>query len=501
MTGRAKAPFLPPLVCAGIGAGVAFYGLHEAPIGTSALSAILGLLVSACCLAVAEGRIVAVAVTSLPTVTLPRNVRCAAYRAIAFCGGFLFGIAALWTPGNKPHFGLPLPAIRSIVGSVASDTRRVPGGRLQYRIDLLEAEGSAGQRTSASGSLTVFSDFSDLGGILARGSVVRLTGKIKEDDAGGAIFARSTELHSPAPRVEAQRSRLRGNLLERLESRPWGGLAGALLIGSKDGLTGSDSRAYADAGCAHILALSGMHLAVISALIAALLRPILGLKGAAVSGGVLVFFYVYLAGAQPSLIRAAIMYSIGAIGILFGLPRRALPFLALAFLIQLPFDTVSARGLSFTLSYAALAGILVVADPADDLLRSTVPTLVRASLAASVGAFLATAGIAAHAFGMLRPIGLAASLILTPLANILMVGSLAWLALDSLFPPLGLLADLVLTVVADINVTIVDRAAAVPGLQVSQTAAGVAASLACSFFLVYGRYLRNKARHRIDPIA
>jgi competence protein ComEC len=308
--------------------------------------------------------------------------------------------------------------------------------------------GAGRLRASASGKLLVTYDEEAIPRIAAFGRLARvyLEGVLQERPDGSLIFrARGVHVLEAAPPLEAFRTKLRLQLAAFLGEWDWGGLALALLVGSRDLLDTDLAAAFRRAGCSHVLALSGMHLAVISALIAMALRRPLGRKWATVAGAVLISGYVYLAGGQPSLVRAMLMYHLGGAGLLLGRRSGGLPLLSLAFIIQLTLNPAEAQSASFILSYIALAGILCLAEPIDYLLRCLLPPGLSQGVAASLGAFLAAAAVSALLFGELYPVGLAASLVLTPLATWFMIAAMAGPLLMALVPPLAPLIGLLLS--------------------------------------------------------
>jgi competence protein ComEC len=273
------------------------------------------------------------------------------------------------------------------------------------------------------------------------------------------------------------------------------------LLGNRDGLDDGEGDLYALSGCAHVLSLSGMHLAVISALAALALKKPLGLRAAAVAGTLVVALYVIFVGFQPALVRSVIMYVFGATALIGGFPRRVLPLLAAAFIVQLVLDVDSARSLSFVLSYLALFGIAVLGATVDDLAGGMLPKALRAAMATSIGAFLATAAVSAAAFGSLRPIGIAAGLIVAPAATALMIGGLAWFGLDLIAAPLAAAAEPLVGLAATLCGRAVEIAARAGGLKTPSYVPSLLASLAVGALLVYGRYRLNEMRNRVDPFA
>jgi competence protein ComEC len=208
-----------------------------------------------------------------------------------------------------------------------------------------------------------------------------------------------------------------------------------------------------------------MHLAILVSIISFLLKKPLGLRLAAIAGAVIIVAYCFIVGPLPSLNRAAIMYLLGVTAVLGMLKRDMLSLLCMAFLIQLIFVPASGFSLSFILSYLALAGILVIGKAINGALLGKIPAFLLQPLSASLGAFLATAGVSAWFFNDLRPVGILAGLILAPFATVFMVLSIAWLGLDFITPALSFLPGKILSLLYWLMEKTAALAAAVPGIK------------------------------------
>jgi competence protein ComEC len=277
-------------------------------------------------------------------------------------------------------------------------------------------------------------------------------------------------------------------------------LALALLLGVRDNLDHELAAAYQAAGCSHVLALSGMHLAIISGLIAFFLKKPLGLRAAAAGGALFILAYVFLVGWQPSLGRAAIMYLLGTLVILGNLPRRPGLILGISFLVQLMIDPASGDRPSFILSYLALFGILHTGEDLHGLFRGILPETLAKPLAASVGAFIATQTAVVLFFGVLRPVGVAAGLVVVPLITLFMGLSMAWLVTDLLFPLLSGPLGAILAALYRILGRSVTLAARAPGINAPHPAAVLGVSLGLFFLLAYFRGRREKSREALVPV-
>jgi competence protein ComEC len=394
----------------------------------------------------------------------------------SFALGLMLGAGLGLRLPSRPGLGLPEERIDALEGLVLEDPRALSGGNGMAALDLSRAWGSVSGsriRASARGRVTVLfpggrlEDLQEFG----RKSRVYLEGNFlppRSDEEGPGLFrAAAVHIVSPAPPLERFRTGLRRNLVARFsrgDHASWGSLSLALLLGVRDNLDSNLARSYRDAGISHILALSGMHLAVLSALIALIFKPFLGRRGAAILGALFILGYVFLVGSQPSLDRAAIMYLLGTLAVLCSLRGNPASILNLAFLVQIILRPESGLALSFILSYLALWGILHIGLRIAGLLRGRIPPVLLDPLAASLGAFIATAAVGAAGFGMLRPVGILAGLAAAPLTTLFMVLSLGCLALDPVFPFLARQMGMVLSLLYRVLEKLTAFSSGVPGI-------------------------------------
>jgi competence protein ComEC len=416
--------------------------------------------------------------------TAPRQLRLLIIWTTAFAAGLAIGIAAGANIPAAAHFGIPENTIRGISGTLLDDPRIISNskadGRAMSTLSLRMAMDNKGVRATARGQITVFFPGENARRLreFGRGTEVVADGDLRAPrvDAGGGFSlgdytftAQSLHITKTAPALERFRTGLRLGLTERFTGShgtgAWGGLALALLLGIRDNLDTGFAALYRDAGCSYILALSGMHLAILVSLISVLLKKPLGLRAAAIAGAVIIIAYCFIVGPLPSLNRAALMYLLGVAAALGMLKRDMLSLLCMAFLFQIIFTPASGFSLSFILSYLALAGILVIGKAVNGAFMGKIPALLLQPLSASLGAFIATAGVSAWAFNDLRPVGILAGLALAPLAAVFMVLSIAWLGLDLILPALSFLPGKVLSLLYWLMEKIASLAAAVPGIK------------------------------------
>ena len=131
----------------------------------------------------------------------------------------------------------------------------------------------------------------------------------------------------------------------------------ALLTGDKSGLDSHTVATFRDSGAAHILALSGLHLGFIYAILLKVtslagmsprVRKVRSILIIAVSG-----FYTIATGASPSLVRAFLFIVINE-------TARLLHVLCMALMIQLALTPAVISSIGFQMSYLAMAGIFLI---------------------------------------------------------------------------------------------------------------------------------------------
>lgn len=137
-------------------------------------------------------------------------------------------------------------------------------------------------------------------------------------------------------------------------------IANAMLFGDKRGISDSLYDDIASSGLAHVLAVSGLHVGFLAAVVVWLMKKAKakGIVTLLVTLGVLVV-YGAVCGFAPSVQRAIIMAAVFLSGDAFGFKNDSLSSLSLAAIIVLFLTPVSLFSLSFLLSFGAVLGIIL----------------------------------------------------------------------------------------------------------------------------------------------
>ena len=507
-----------PVLCAACGAALAYYvlsPLYRAElITTNALLVLAFVPLAVLCLF----RVLASLAVELPQALFEdihsdtisrkiRRLRLVPLRITAFAAGLALGIGAGTKAVQPISFGIPEHTVRGISGVALDDPRLVSGGRAMTTLSLRMSTGDSGARVTARGEITVFFPEENAMRLreFGRGTEIFAEGILRDGFGNGYMFsAESLHVTQAAAPLQRFRTNLRLGLTERFvraaSGDGWGGLALALLLGIRDNLDAGIASLYRDSGCSHILALSGMHLAVLAAIISFLLKRVLGLRLAAITGALLIAAYCYIVGPLPSLNRAALMYMLGVLAVLGMLKRDPLSLLCMAFVVQILITPQAGLSLSFILSYLALAGILTIGIMLNDICKGAMPFFLLSSISASIGAFVATAGVTAWFFGVLRPVGILASLILTPLTTLFMIVSIAWLGLDIALPSISMVLSRPLSLLYWLMEKTALLSSRVPGISGSPWLV-LSLSLLIVVLLIWLFWRRRTTGNRLEPFA
>ena len=240
-----------------------------------------------------------------------------------------------------------------------------------------------------------------------------------------------------------------------------GAFAAALMTGDRAGMSRETLAALRGSNLAHLLAISGLHMGLLTGFVFAALRYVLALmpglalrwpvkKIAAIGALGAGAFYLGLSGGNVATQRAFIMVAAMLIAVLFDRRALSLRAVALAALIVLVLRPESLPAPGFQMSFAATTALVAVFGALRSWQGWRAPRWARPVLAlviSSAVAGAATAPFSAAHFNQISHYGLAANLLAVPLMGaVVMPGAvvaallaplgLSWLALAVMRPAL-----------------------------------------------------------------
>ncbi|MGF7108645.1 ComEC/Rec2 family competence protein [Treponema pedis] len=259
------------------------------------------------------------------------------------------------------------------------------------------------------------------------------------------------------------RANLRFNLMRLLAG--WGSAGGlllALLSANKDFLDTACSVSFKNAGLAHILALSGMHVSLVS-LTAIRMGTVFGKRSFAIKFSLFsIILFVWFAGSAPSLNRALGMMIILVAGKSLGLQPDMLSVLSSMLVLHIAVKPEDSLSLGFIFSYGALSGILLFGKALTEVFKGKIPERVLGGLSASLGAQSFTAPAAVFKIGVLAPIGILASAIISPLVSVFLILGMTGIFTAFILPSSGFIFNFILNFLYGIILTLAETFSRMP---------------------------------------
>ncbi|WP_417515161.1 ComEC/Rec2 family competence protein [Minwuia sp.] len=275
---------------------------------------------------------------------------------------------------------------------------------------------------------------------------------------GGYGFALgSAEVLSTNP-AEARFSRFRDRLAARIADvmgMPSGGIAAALITGDRSRITEEQQQALRDSGLAHLLAISGLHMGLVTGFLFFGLRAGLALfpgvalrwpikkwaAVAALSGG---FGYLVLTGGSVTTVRAYVMVALVMLAVLVDRRAISLRTVAIAALLVLAITPEALVEPGFQMSFAAVTALVALYERFGESWRVGVGQgglprrIVRYLVGVGVTTLIAgaaTGPFAIYHFGRFADYGILGNLAAIPLVAFWVM---PWATVGALLMPLGL---------------------------------------------------------------
>ncbi|HSE04105.1 MAG TPA: DNA internalization-related competence protein ComEC/Rec2 [Methylomirabilota bacterium] len=414
--------------------------LDAAPLLAPAAAFAAGIAAGAW-LAVPASRLLAAGAILLLGAALTARARPRAAGALVLAGVGVLGAlraAGPGVPGDHLARAAPAPTV-ALEGRVAEEPVRGAPDRVRLLLDV-DGLHAGPERRPATGrvQLTVYGEPT---APLGEGQRVRVAARLHRPvgfrNPGGFDYpahlrrdgillvghTRADRITALTPDVPPARVAVKrwavGVIAARLPEASAALLAG-LLLGERSALPPASDEAFRRAGVYHILAVSGFNVA----LLAGAVFGGLGACGvprraaAAVAASTLVGFALVV-GAQPSVLRATAMGLLLLAAVLLDRESQLSNALALAGLALLLWRPGDLWDPGFQLSFAATAGIVHLAPRITAVLTARgAPRWLATALAVSVAAQAAVTPLMLAHFNQLSLIGVAANLVVVPLAAV-----------------------------------------------------------------------------------
>lgn len=222
---------------------------------------------------------------------------------------------------------------------------------------------------------------------------------------------------------------------EDFMGREGGGFCSAIILGNKSLVDTGVKLDFSRAGISHLLALSGLHLSVLTGALDFVLRGFTKKKLRGVILIISAFAFALFTGLSASVLRASVMLAFVYAADIFGEENDSITALFAAVWVILLVNGNAVYDVGFLLSASATLGIILVRPAFEGLFakwkKPRKNFLLRALRATakyfygiftmSAAAFIFTLPIAGHTFGEVSALGIISNFVFLPLATVLII--------------------------------------------------------------------------------
>ncbi|SHJ21448.1 competence protein ComEC [Mesonia phycicola] len=172
----------------------------------------------------------------------------------------------------------------------------------------------------------------------------------------------NTRIFSFKTLAEQYRNKIKNGLINQGLSKNQLAFTNALLLGERKDLDKEIYNDFASAGVVHILAISGLHIGIISGLLLLLFKPLQKIKYGKylewIIISVLLWAYAFLIGNTPSVLRAVTMFTCVNFGFILNRKGTTIRMLCLSIFILLVANPYALLDVGFQMSYLAVLSII-----------------------------------------------------------------------------------------------------------------------------------------------
>lgn len=175
-------------------------------------------------------------------------------------------------------------------------------------------------------------------------------------------------------------------MVDQLFPMPSSALMKGILLGEDQNIPANLYKAFRASGTTHIIAISGFNVSIVTGFILLLSENLFGKKRGILGSLPAILLYTLLVGASPSVVRAALMGSLGIIGMFIGRKGSGVNTVFLTAGVMLLFNPYLLYSISFQLSVAATLGLVLYGDALQERTVSVLARYTSEGTAARLGA-------------------------------------------------------------------------------------------------------------------
>lgn len=219
-------------------------------------------------------------------------------------------------------------------------------------------------------------------------------------------------------------------ITEKLFEKEQSGVINAILLGDKSSINPEIRQLYAYSGTAHVLALSGLHIGIISFVIYIFIGLFTNHHAKFLCFVLVLLLYNFITEFQTSAVRASLMAILILYAKYYQRQYTLLNVASAVILFSIVFSPSLIHSISFQMSSLAILGISMFFNPINDFLKnilsdkSIISGYIRGSVAITLSASVVLSPLIAYYFKTFSLISFVANLFVVPIFSIVLINSL-----------------------------------------------------------------------------
>lgn len=220
----------------------------------------------------------------------------------------------------------------------------------------------------------------------------------------------------------------------------------ALLFGQRQDMDKETNESYTNAGVIHILAISGLHIAILFYILNLIIKPLkrFGNKGRLVHLLLILAFlwiFAFITGLSASVVRSVVMFSFISIGMYYNRSAPTYHSVAVSMLFLLLVNPNFLFDAGFQLSYLAVFAIVIIYPlfKRYKISKHKAVNYIADTALLSLIAQIGVLPLSLYYFNQFPLLFLVANIIVVPLSTIILIVALAVLALNFIYPDAALM--------------------------------------------------------------
>lgn len=217
----------------------------------------------------------------------------------------------------------------------------------------------------------------------------------------------------------------------------------AMLFGDKSYLDSELKEKYSSVGLSHLLAVSGLHISFVIALISKLLDKIIGNKRWVAFGvkSILILLYLVLCNFAISASRAVLMSMVLLYANARGKPYDGLSALSFAGSVILIIDPTQFYDVGFQLSFMVVFGLFGIAPLLGKCFSNVLPKWLSNGLSVSISSMICSMPLIAHYFDSVSLLSVVVNLFVIPYVSLAFTILFSFMIISLIIPPISFILN------------------------------------------------------------